>query len=92
MTMRNAFTGLAEQPSLNDVVHLLAVIAQKLPEKDTASALVKITGTVPTTLSGAPPVAQSGSWTVAVGGAGSDQQFASHSAFASAIRSRITTA
>lgn len=100
MTLRNAYGGLAEDATLEDVVHLLAVIASKLPEKSGANALV--TGAV--TVTSAPSTAVTGTVTANQGTAGTaawltttsaaalDLHYQSQSAFAESVRSRITAA
>lgn len=89
-------SGGAQDTTVQDLVHLLAIIATRLGYSDNGRMAVTLTGTTPA-------VAQSGTWTVQPGNtanttpwlvnqlnSGLDQHYQSLTAFAEGVRSKIT--
>lgn len=99
MALKNAFENLAEEPTLQDVVHLLAMILRKMPELDVSRGLVSavVTSAPTTTVTLTSTTANQGTagtaaWPVQLGGtSGLDQHYQSQQAFAY-VRDRITVA
>ena len=95
MALRNAFENLAEEATLEDVVHMLSIIANNMPVRDGARGLVTavvtsapstaVTGTI--TANQGTAAAATVAWGIAF--RGNELHYMSQAAFVP-IRSQIT--